>query len=121
MFQRMNKLLESLRRELEETEHERCANGTHWNDNEKKCMKVDGATRKAVSGANLASSKAAKSEDANWGKRHDKIAMAHGDAKKAHQHAADTAAKAGFNELAGHHAQKAKHHDSEADKHWEKD
>jgi hypothetical protein len=78
--------------ELVAEEHEQCPDGSHWNDNQGKCMKIGSHTNlgRAISYANSASDRAHSSST-------------HGEAAGAHASVAYQARKKGFHELAQKH------------------
>lgn len=109
---------------LSETEHERCKAGTHWNDDEKKCMPVPGEVASAVKHANVSSEDAyhasGKAQASDKDEHHESAASEHDSAAWAHSSAAKAARKAGFHELAAEHDDKSSTHSWNASKHNKK-
>ena len=89
--------------ELVAEEHEQCPDGSHWNDNKGKCMKIGAHTSlgRALSQAASASARASSS-------------MTHSQAAGDHASVAYRARKRGFHELAKHHTGEWEHHKAAA-------
>lgn len=112
---------------VEAADHERCQNGTHWNETKKKCVKIPAALGRRVEHAKSLSTTAhattedAKkfpdknkdlSTDAYWAKHyhHQKATDEHVAAGKANLGVSKTARRLGFNELADTHEAASKDH-----------
>lgn len=102
----MSELVEDLQESLGlvRTAHERCPDGTHWNEDKRKCMKVSGALRQYTKTAHERSKESEKESNTVT---HSKAEVMHGLAK-------DELRKKGFHELADVHDAKAKEHRAKA-------
>lgn len=104
-------------RAVAEHAHDRCADGTHWNDKKGACAKIPGAL-KTFSAAAHKRSKHADSDAINndAGPLGMFNAMgAHTQAQVHHELAADEADKRGFTELGAEHRKHAARHKELAD------
>lgn len=109
------------RSQTEETSHKRCEDGTHWNEKEKKCMKIPTGIQSHVARANASSAEADKASKHAGGvdteKAHDKAREAHARASQDHFAVSSKLKKDGFHELAAHHEKKFHQHDHSAGEH----
>lgn len=80
--------------------HERCPRGTHWNTDQKKCMKLPPDLAKTVSRAHATSKQAESTGDPKD----------HRLADLRHQRARNQASKHGFAELANYHCHLSAYH-----------
>lgn len=100
---------------LAATQHKKCPKGQHWNDAERKCMKLPLDIALASSRAFKLSAEADALHDAvpsranRW--NHHKL-VAHHRAAKAHEHADAAAYDNGFNTLALEHSKRQEAHDA---------
>lgn len=106
----MSALVEDLKRSLgEATDHERCPDGSHWNENDRKCMKLPKDLHALVKNAHKASADAGAAKDTK-----EKLRTHH--SAQAHHDVARVALKnRGFHELSKAHASKVDSHNAAAD------
>lgn len=110
------------------SKHDKCADGTHWNEVTKKCEKVDSAmvhdSKKAFHTshslsrpAKLPKSRRSGEERRSW---HSERADAHWDAASAHMDSASNFIGSGHYDLAHAHEMAADHHAHKTDAHMNK-
>lgn len=105
----MSELVEDLQESLGlvRTSHERCPDGSHWNEDKRKCMKLSGALKLYTKTAHNHSREAKDKPSV----------MTHSMAQAHHMGASDELRKKGFHELADEHDKKAAEHRDQAKAH----
>lgn len=84
----------------EQTDHERCPDGSHWNDDKQKCMKLNATLRLLTKDSHEKSAKADTSGSA----------MDHVMAQASHTYTSAELQRKGFHSLARKHDEKSQHH-----------
>lgn len=101
--------------------HKKCEDGTHWNIQESKCLKLPPAVLEKHKTAMSLSTKARKLSDEAEGSnsldQHHKAYVAHVAADKAHAEAAGSTWQHGFESLGNRHDTLSKKHDVKAGAH----